>query len=142
MPGLAALLAYDALIAGAPGTKVDALIARLAPRCTAPLVDAYAMRAHARSASATGRRCCSRQTDSRPLGATRYALTAATHAASMYVDAPSVALTARERQLAGCARQGLTNAEIAEPLGLSVRTVETHLYRAMQKLGVNGRGNL
>jgi FixJ family two-component response regulator len=36
------------------------------------------------------------------------------------IDAPSFALTARERQLAGFARQGLTNAKIAEALGLSV----------------------
>ena len=36
-------------------------------------------------------------------------------------------------------RQGLTNAEIAERLVLSVRTVETHIYRAMQKLGVSDR---
>ena len=51
----------------------------------------------------------------------------------------AIALTARESQLVGFARQGLSNAEIADRLVLSVRTVETHLYRAMQKLGVSDR---
>ena len=46
---------------------------------------------------------------------------------------------ARESQIVGLARQGLGNAEIADRLLLSVRTVETHLYRAMQKLGISDR---
>ncbi|MGO9956877.1 MAG: response regulator transcription factor [Solirubrobacteraceae bacterium] len=40
------------------------------------------------------------------------------------------------------ARQGLTNPQIAERLVLSVRTVESHLYRAMHKLGVSDRHRL
>lgn len=48
-------------------------------------------------------------------------------------------LTAREAQLVDLASRGLTNAEIAERLVLSVRTVETHIYRAMQKLGISDR---
>jgi DNA-binding CsgD family transcriptional regulator len=36
----------------------------------------------------------------------------------------------------------LTNAEIADRLVVSVRTVESHLYRAMQKLGVRSRAEL
>jgi DNA-binding NarL/FixJ family response regulator len=51
-------------------------------------------------------------------------------------------LTAREEQLVGLARRGLTNAEIADRLVLSVRTVESHIYRAMQKLGVGDRREL
>jgi DNA-binding NarL/FixJ family response regulator len=34
------------------------------------------------------------------------------------------------------------NAEIADRLVLSVRTVESHIYRAMQKLGVGDRRQL
>lgn len=50
-----------------------------------------------------------------------------------------IALTARERQLIDLAGRGLSNTEIAELLVLSVRTVESHLYRAMGKLGVTNR---
>jgi len=58
------------------------------------------------------------------------------------LDGSAVDLTAREAQLVELARQGLSNAQIAERLVLSVRTVESHLYRAMQKLGVGDRHDL
>jgi DNA-binding NarL/FixJ family response regulator len=58
------------------------------------------------------------------------------------LDGSAVALTAREAQLVELARRGLSNAEMAERLVLSVRTVETHLYRAMRKLGVSDRHDL
>jgi DNA-binding CsgD family transcriptional regulator len=58
------------------------------------------------------------------------------------LDSAAVDLTARERQLVDYAARGLTNAEIADRLVLSVRTVETHLYRAMHKLGVSDRREL
>ena len=58
------------------------------------------------------------------------------------LDSRAIELTARERQLVELASQGLSNAEIAERLVLSVRTVESHLYRAMQKLGVSDRREL
>ena len=58
------------------------------------------------------------------------------------LDAAAIELTAREAQLIELARQGLTNAEIADRLVISVRTVETHLYRGMQKLGTNDRRDL
>ncbi|WP_040166736.1 helix-turn-helix transcriptional regulator [Microbacterium gorillae] len=45
-------------------------------------------------------------------------------------------LTAREREVAMLAAGGLRNREIARQLFLSVRTVESHLYRAMRKLSV------
>jgi DNA-binding CsgD family transcriptional regulator len=58
------------------------------------------------------------------------------------LDDSAVALTRREAQLVKLASRGLSNAEIADRLVLSVRTVESHLYRAMQKLGVNDRHEL
>jgi DNA-binding CsgD family transcriptional regulator len=58
------------------------------------------------------------------------------------VDREAVELTPREEQLVELASRGLSNAQIADQLVLSVRTVESHLYRAMQKLGVSHRREL
>lgn len=48
-------------------------------------------------------------------------------------------LTARERQICNLIIAGSTNAEIAEELGVRVRTVEGHTYRLFQKLGITRR---
>jgi DNA-binding NarL/FixJ family response regulator len=58
------------------------------------------------------------------------------------IDTAAVSLTPRERQLVELATRGLSNAQIGDRLVLSVRTVESHLYRAMQKLGVSDRHEL
>jgi DNA-binding NarL/FixJ family response regulator len=58
------------------------------------------------------------------------------------LDDAAVTLTAREAQLVELAARGLSNAEIADRLVLSVRTVESHIYRAMNKLGVSDRREL
>lgn len=52
------------------------------------------------------------------------------------------ALTGREREIAGLAARGLSNAQIAEQLVLSVRSVETYVLRACRKLGVTSRTDL
>lgn len=51
-------------------------------------------------------------------------------------------LTAREREVAALVAAGAGNAEVARRLGVSVRTVETHLQRAYTKLGVHNRREL
>jgi DNA-binding CsgD family transcriptional regulator len=56
--------------------------------------------------------------------------------------ASSVSLTARERQVAALAMEGLPDAEIASRLGMSVRTAQTHLSRCYTKLGVHSRSQL
>ncbi|OBF45923.1 hypothetical protein A5787_00850 [Mycobacterium sp. 852002-50816_SCH5313054-b] len=48
----------------------------------------------------------------------------------------------REREIAVLVAQGLSNREIAEAVSLSVRTVESHVYRASSKAGVSGRSAL
>lgn len=55
---------------------------------------------------------------------------------------PPDGLTARETEVLTLIAHGNTNAEIADGLSLSVRTVETHRTRIQQKLGLSGRPGL
>jgi len=61
---------------------------------------------------------------------------------SLRVFASRLRLTERELQVARCASTGSANDEIAAHLGISRRTVETHLQRAFTKLGVHNRTRL
>jgi DNA-binding CsgD family transcriptional regulator len=51
-------------------------------------------------------------------------------------------LTRREREVAELAARGATSRDIAEKLFVSSRTVENHLQRSYEKLGVRGRADL
>ncbi|MEV5819729.1 LuxR C-terminal-related transcriptional regulator [Micromonospora haikouensis] len=51
-------------------------------------------------------------------------------------------LTGRELEIAELAARRVRSREIAESLGLSVRTVDNHLARVFRKLGVRGRDEL
>jgi DNA-binding CsgD family transcriptional regulator len=53
-----------------------------------------------------------------------------------------VPLSAREREIATLAAEGLPSKEIAERLFLSARTVDNHLQRIYTKLGVTRRADL
>ena len=52
------------------------------------------------------------------------------------------ALSKREKEVASLAVNGLSNHEIATRLVVSVRTVDSHMYRIMRKLGVTSRDSL
>ena len=56
--------------------------------------------------------------------------------------APYGELTAREVDVAELTVEGLTNAAIGERLGISPRTVETHLNRIREKLGVGTKAEI
>jgi DNA-binding CsgD family transcriptional regulator len=57
-------------------------------------------------------------------------------------EARHVGLTVREHEVATLAADGLTSREIADKLYLSHRTVENHLQRIYDKLGVSRRQEL
>lgn len=57
-------------------------------------------------------------------------------------DGGGIHLTRREREILELIAQELTNAQIAEKLGLSPRTVHTHRRGIMQKLGVRNTAGL
>jgi len=58
------------------------------------------------------------------------------------VDETRADLTAQEAQIAGLARDGLSNTEIGARLFLSARTVEWHLHHVFTKLGIHSRRQL
>jgi DNA-binding NarL/FixJ family response regulator len=56
--------------------------------------------------------------------------------------AQPIRLSRREREIITLVAQGYSNRAIAEKLTMSIRTVEGHLYRASQRLGVASREEL
>jgi predicted ATPase/DNA-binding CsgD family transcriptional regulator len=63
-------------------------------------------------------------------------------AAGPAIDRARDPLGKREREVAELIAQGLSNKEIATRLFLSERTVETHVYNILNKLGFNSRVNI
>jgi len=63
-------------------------------------------------------------------------------AASLEVNESYQGLSPREHQVIRLAAEGGTNREIAEQLCLSVKTVEKHKAKAMEKLGLRCRADL
>lgn len=57
-------------------------------------------------------------------------------------DDPYSSLTDRERQVLQLIAEGQTNRQIADKLGVSVKTVDTHRTRLMRKLGIHDQTTL
>jgi DNA-binding CsgD family transcriptional regulator len=55
------------------------------------------------------------------------------------VSDPEVSVTAREQEVLRLLEDGLSNKEIADALGCSVRTVEFHISNLLRKAGVSSR---
>ncbi len=64
------------------------------------------------------------------------------HTPALLTAIEPLPLTEREREVAMLVGQGMSSREIAERLSLSVRTVESHTYRAMSKTGTSTREEL
>ena len=62
--------------------------------------------------------------------------------AEMAAVSPLDLLSSGERDVVALMREGATNAEIADRLGIDLRTVKDRLCRAFRKLGVRNRINL
>lgn len=108
-----------------------------------------AVRASLRSALGTVRSAGSRPWRTRLAGLVRQADAAgsASPPRALHIAASSEAdqleeLTSREREISWLVADGLTNREIAAELFLSVRTVETHVARALRKLDCDSRVEL
>ena len=77
-------------------------------------------------------------------GYCRFAVAARVQLAHATTDAandPSLptALTAREQQVSQYASQGMSNKRIADKLGVTVKTVESHLRSVFRKTGCSSR---
>lgn len=54
----------------------------------------------------------------------------------------SVSLTSREREIVQLLAEGCSNREVAQSLGISIRTAETHRAAVMRKFGVDSIAGL
>jgi DNA-binding NarL/FixJ family response regulator len=140
-PWLDVFAAHAEALAADDGAALDAAADALEARgalLRAALAAAAAAEAHARA----GRRSSA----TRSRGRAARLLTGCPGAVGVAVPrhdvVPPVDLTRREREIAGMAATGLSNAEIAGRLGVGVRTVEGHLLRASTKLGIRRRADL
>ena len=55
---------------------------------------------------------------------------------------PRPLLSIREAEILNCLAKGLANKQIAQTLGLSTRTVETHRHNIKRKLNLEGQAEL
>ncbi len=61
---------------------------------------------------------------------------------ALHLASEPLPFTDREREIVTLIGEGLSNRAVAERLTLSIRTVESHIYRAMAKTGITSREEL
>ena len=132
------------------GLHADALLARDAPAleaCAAGFLELGAMlyAAEATAAAAVAYAEAGRESSAHQAAARAVSLRARCDGAVTPLLSTSSSLgdlTRREREIAALAASGLSSAEIATRLVLSVRTVDNHLHHVYGKLGVRRREDL
>jgi DNA-binding CsgD family transcriptional regulator len=163
---------HEAVRAGHPAAQVEDRLAMLAARSDGPLTTGLAEHAHALAAQDVaaleqagegfadlGLQLLAAETTAEAstaatragLGAPARRLAARSHALAdrcegartpVLASVKTIDLTPRELEIALLASSNLSNREIADRLVVSPRTVETHIYRVMDKLGVSRRQDL
>ena len=76
------------------------------------------------------------------LSSIRYLPGVIAHTPGLAIAEEPVALTKREREVAVLAAKGITSRDIADRLFVSVRTVDNHLGRVYDKMGISNRAEL
>jgi DNA-binding NarL/FixJ family response regulator len=133
-----AMAAHVAALAGSDGAALDAAAAALGD------IGAWLHAAHAADAASAAHGVAGRRSSAVTSAGRRDAWLERCAGAQLGTvrSTPSAHLSRREREVAGLAARGWSNAHIADRLHLSVRTVESHVYRASTKLGVTRRRDL
>lgn len=152
------VLVLDLMLPGVGGLDVTRLVARRFPGTRIVVLSMYAMEAYVREALHNGASgyvikdagsaelirairevAAGRRYLSPPLseGAIEAYASSAGDSASGYES-----LTTREREVLRLSAEGRSGAVIAERLGISPRTAETHRHNLMQKLGLHSRTEL
>ncbi len=136
MPAIGTLV--GAVVDKDPGRLEDAATRLAELGCALWAAEAAAMAADAAARAGDQRRAAALHRES-----ARWRPAAQVSPTPALTRAPVVdPLTRREREIASLAAGGIKNAEIAERLHVSVRTVETHLQRVYGKLGIRSRAEL
>ena len=146
------LLEETSLKRQGPMAAVNVAMARAHRDGSAALALQAADTAHALELSAVESRCAVVALDlARNAGEMRVAREAQHRLDGLVTQVPvlpivphhaAVSLTARESQVAALAVRGMANRDIASRIGVSVRTVEGHLYQVFAKMGITSRAEL
>jgi len=134
MPGVNGLEAIPLLKKAAPGTRVVVV--------TMHREAAYARRAREAGADGFVLKHAAADELIAAIRAAAEGKAAVNTAPSKTSDEGGAGLTIRQREIVQLVAKGLTAKEIASILGLSVRTIEFHKYRAMESVGVTTSAEL
>jgi DNA-binding NarL/FixJ family response regulator len=145
MPRLNGLEAIPLIKNAAPNTKVVVVTMHREPayarRAFSVGADGFVLK-HAAAEDLIGAIWAAIEGRSSGIDAAEVAELAAADAGAGPARSGAAALTDRQREIVQLVAKGLTAKEIASVLGLSVRTIEFHKYRAMETLGASNVAEL